>query len=113
MLMCMNRYARSMEVAPKGAVDLYCQYPAGHAVACSWQSIKEADTEQVRLGSITFQGEYLPDLPAEVVEEFVLHVMTMIERGNLDEYLEALLGETHDRKRTRRGVRLFPRGTER
>jgi hypothetical protein len=103
--MCMKRYSRT-HINPKN-VDLYCQFRTNHTGDHSWQDIKAADdsAEEVDVPLVEVPD---PD-EVETMERNVLTLVHAIDRGAFDPYLEVLLAAAHDRKRTLRGVRLFPR----
>lgn len=91
--LCGMAYAR-----PGGEV-LGCQYIAGHPTERhSWFAVKEQDDHDI-LANI--QRQQAPSDEKELLER--------IEAGIYDSVLEALLNAAHNRKRTIRGVRGFPR----
>jgi hypothetical protein len=109
-VMCMQRYERSKTTGNKHDVDLMCQYVQGH-VPVGIHSWSEVLTEDERL----VEQEMAARLPASVtvqgatMDEVVTDVLKDVDAGLYDPYIEALLSALHDRKRTLRGVRLFPR----
>lgn len=106
--MCMKRYSRTH--INKNNVDLYCQFRTNHDGDHSWEEIKRADdaAEQVEVPLVE-----MPETD-DTMEQNVVVIVNAIDRGAFDAYLEVILASAHDRKRTLRGVRLFPRltGTE-
>src|SRR3712207_157596 len=110
--LCMARYVRKDIVA--GAVDLYCHYPAGHHVH-SWSTIKIEDDRlrqeaEERLKKSTISRRIIgEETSQERIEAEVENFCVDIEDGKFDQYLEFILSVAHDRKRTVRGARFFPR----
>lgn len=112
--MCMTIYHRSQrmrEIGCKGNFqDLYCQYTASHGGVHSWGEIFAADslTETQVIAQREAVAKVVTQPPVNgtaAVTDFI----EGIENGEYDPYLEAILSAGHNRKRTLRGVRLFPR----
>lgn len=100
---CGARYNRP---APLFPTLLTCHYIKGHPAKDrhSWWTLKQQDACDL---DAERYGIDLADVPKDV------HVLlTNITDGRIDEYLEAILAVTHNRKRAVRGTAGFAREGE-
>lgn len=77
--------------------ELRCTFPARHGVSeHSWAGIRCADIEDAE------KTDYTP----QAVQAF----LDSMARGEMDDYIEAILAVGHNRKRAKRGVAGFKDG---
>lgn len=97
--LCNETYTRPQRQGEKTRQVLSCQYIANHpGERHSWSIVETQDEHEQAAAA---QRYFAPTDEKELLER--------IEAGFYDSILEALLNAGHNRKRTLRGVRGFPR----
>jgi len=89
---CRNVYDR-----PNG-VRLYCTYVRNHSGECSWNVIYHRD--------VAAAADVKVDYTPQAVQAF----LDSMARGEMDNYIEAILAVGHNRKRAKRGTAGFRDG---
>lgn len=101
--LCRSIYVR--DIPGQSGMGLECQYIKGHpSDRHSWYAVEQQDIVDAEKAAADEQQRW-----AQMNDEVVSDLLEDIRCGKWDSFLEALLSAAHDRKRTLRGVRGFPR----